>query len=395
MLKTYSQEVIKIGEPGYVNKNCWLARNLNYPPTKHCQFCQLKFNNCLFFKYSVISLVLVSIIFTIAFLTEGAISRLLIISVFTLIIVYGYYFDKSTESIIEANFAQKKAKEELEDLSENLQQKVDEQTKEIRNAYEVEKNARKQLEELGDVKNQFLMTIQHHLRTPLTSMRGYADLLLSGTFGKMSKKIKNVVERFEASTVSMIKMVNEFLDITQFQLGKEVVRLKDDINLCPIFHEIFKDIELEAKKKGLYLKLEKPEGICFVKGDQEKLKVALVNIFDNAVKYTKEGGITIKLKIEDNKVIIQIIDTGIGISKDRLEKLFDMTFERSDEAKKSFTSGRGIGLYLSSQVIKAHNGKIWAESEGEGKGSIFNIELPIERREEDTAESLQFKSKFS
>jgi len=395
MVNTYSKGEIKIGELGYVNKNCWLARNLNYPPTKHCQFCQLKFNDCLFFKYSLISLVLVLIIFSIAFLTEGSVSRLLIISVFTLIIVYGYYFDKSTESIIEANFAQKKAKEELKDLSENLQQKVDEQTKELRDAYEVEKNARKQLEELGNVKNQFLMTVQHHLRTPLTSMRGYADLLLGGTFGKMSKKIRNIVERFEVSTVSMIKMVNEFLDITQFQLGKEVVRLKDEINLCPIFHDIAKDIELEVKKKGLYLKLEKPEGVCFVKGDQEKLKIALVNFFDNAVKYTKEGGITVKLKINDKKLIVQITDTGMGIPKDRLEKLFDMTFERSDEAKKSFASGRGIGLYLSSQVIKAHNGRVWAESEGEGKGSTFNIELPIERREEDSVASLQFKNKFS
>ena len=72
----------------------------------------------------------------------------------------------------------------------------------------------------------------------------------------------------------------------------------------------------------------------------------------------------------------------MGISQDRMEKLFDMTFERSAEAKKSFTSGRGIGLYLSSQVIKAHNGRVWAESEGEGKGSTFYIELPIEKNKE-------------
>jgi len=372
---------IKIGESGYVNMNCWLARNLNYPPTKHCQFCQLKFNNCLFFRYSAISLFLVIIIFASAFFIEGSISKLLIVSVFSLIIIYGYYFDKSTESIIEANFAQKKATEALEDLSENLQQKVDEQTKEIKRAYEVEKGAKEQLEDLDNIKNQFLMTVQHHLRTPLTSMMGYIDLLLDGTFGKVPKKIEEVLKRFDASTISLIKMVNEFLDITQFQLGKKVIHLKDDVNLCPIFHDIFKDIELEAKKKGLYLKLEKPEGVCFVRADQEKLKAALMNIFDNAVKYTKEGGITIRLRLENNKVIVEIKDTGIGIPKERLAKLFDITFERTDSAKKSFASGRGVGLYLSSQIIKAHNGRIWAESNGEGNGSTFNIELPVEHHE--------------
>lgn len=401
MTESISQKEIKVGEIGYVNKNCWLARNLGYPPTKHCQFCQLKFNNCLFFRYSAISLALVFVIFSVAYIMDGSISRLLIISVFTIIIVYGYYFDKSTESIIEANFAQKKARDAFEDLSKHLQQKIDEQTRDLRNlyeiekkdkeemeklsakvvqAYEIEKGAKEQLQQLSNVKNQFLMTVQHHLRTPLTSMMGYADLLLDGTFGKVPKKINEVIKRFEASTVSLIKMVNEFLDITQFQLGKEVIHLKDDVNLCPVFMDIFKDIELEAKKKGIYLKLEKPEGICFVKADSEKLRAALMNIFDNAVKYTKEGGITISLKIENNNVIIQIKDTGIGISKEKLAKLFDMTFERSDGAKKNFAEGRGIGLYLSSQIIKAHNGKIWVESEGEGKGSTFIIQLPVEHK---------------
>lgn len=372
------KEEIKIGEPGYVNRNCWLANNLNYPPTKHCQYCQLKFSDCLFFRYLVISLVLVFVIFVSSFFIEGNVSRLLIVSVFALVIIYGYFFDRSTESIIEANFAERKAKEALEELNQSLQQKVDEQTKDIRKAYEVEKSAKEQLEALGNVKNQFLMTVQHHLRTPLTSMMGYADLLLGGTFGKMPKKIKEVVKKFEASTISLIKMVNEFLDVTQFQLGKEVISLKGGINLCPIFTDIFKDIEFEAKKKGIYLKIEKPEGNCTVRADEPKLKAALMNIFDNAVKYTNKGGVTIRMKVENRKVKVEIKDTGMGISKERLPKLFDITFERTEGAKKNFATGRGIGLYLSSQVIKAHNGRIWAESEGEGKGSTFYIELPIE-----------------
>lgn len=258
-------------------------------------------------------------------------------------------------------------------------EKIEKIEKELERAYAVEKKANEQLKALDSVKNQFLMTIQHHLRTPLTSMRGYADLLLDGTFGEMPEKIADVVKKFEASTTGLIKMVNDFLDVTQFQLGKQVVLLKDGVNLSPMLEEIIGDIKLEADKKGINLKLEKPEGSCIIKADESKLKAAIVNIFDNSVKYTKQGGVTMTLKKENGNIKIEIKDTGMGITPDRLPKLFDSTFERTDEAKKTFSSGRGIGLYLSSQIIKAHKGKIWAESEGEGKGSTFFIELPIKQ----------------
>lgn len=244
-------------------------------------------------------------------------------------------------------------------------------------AYEVEKRANAELAALDSTKNQFLMTIQHHLKTPLTSMRGYSDLLLDGTFGKMPKKVKEVVKKIETSTTSLIKMVNDFLDITQFQLGKGAISLKDGVDLSLMLEEIVKDVEFEAHKKGIYLKLEKPEGQCLVKADESKLKAALSNIIDNAVKYTKEGGVNMSLKIGNKKVKIMIQDTGMGIAKERMPKLFNSAFERVEAVKEDFSSGHGIGLYLASQIIQAHNGKIWADSEGEGKGSTFHIELPI------------------
>ena len=257
-------------------------------------------------------------------------------------------------------------------------EQIEKMAKEIEKAYEVEKKANEELEALGAVKNQFLMTIQHHLRTPLTSMRGYADLLLAGSYGKAPKKINEVIVKFEASTTSMIKMVNDFLDITQFQLGKKTIALKDGVSLYPILEEISKDSELQATNKGIYLKLEIPEGECLIKADESKLKAAIVNILDNSVKYTKEGGVLLRAIIKNEKVLITIKDTGMGISKERLPKLFSSTFERGEDAKKAFSEGRGIGLYLSRQVVEAHGGKIWAESEGEGKGSTFFIELPCD-----------------
>ena len=250
----------------------------------------------------------------------------------------------------------------------------------IKKAYEVEKKANEELAALDNIKNQFLMTIQHHLKTPLTSMRGYADLLLEGAFGKMPLKIEEVVKKFEISTTKLIKMVNDFLDITQFQLGKKTVSLKEGVDLSLILEEIVKDIELQARGKGIYLKLEKPKGQYLVKADELKLKAALVNVFDNAVKYTEQGGVTImlnsKFQIPNSKILITVKDTGRGIAEERLPKLFDSAFERVEAVKKDSSQGRGLGLYLASQIVRAHNGRIWVESEGEGKGSTFYIELP-------------------
>ena len=265
-------------------------------------------------------------------------------------------------------------------------EQIEKMVDEVKKAYEtekeahgIEKKAKEELQFLDKAKNQFLLTTQHHLRTPLTSMMGYVDLMLSGAYGKQSKKTRDVIQRFQVSTSSLIKMVNEFLDITQFQLGKEVVSLKPDTQVNLIIKEIVKELEFETKKKGIYLKLEKPKEDYLIKADPQKLKAALFNIFDNAVKYTQKGGVTIKIENHTENVKIIVQDTGIGISQEGLKNMFNKTFERGEQAKKEFVTGRGIGLYIAGQIIKAHNGRIWAESEGEGKGSAFHIELPIEK----------------
>jgi len=283
-----------------------------------------------------------------------------------------------------------KQREEIAQLAED-----------VKRAYVVEKKAKEELERLDKFKDQFLMTTQHNLRTPLTSMMGYSDLLLKGVFGKQTKKTTEVIEKFQNLTQGMIKMVNDFLDMAQFQLGKDVVNLKPGVDVLQMLDNIKNELEFKANSKGVYLKLERPEGELLIKADREKLKAAIFNVIDNAVKYTVTGGVDVKVKNQNpvnpvrnspptgpsgaqsaggvsNGVKITVTDTGIGIPKDKIANLFNSMFERSDAAKKVSTVGSGIGLYLSGQIIKSHNGKVWAESQGEGKGSIFYIELPIE-----------------
>ena len=301
--------------------------------------------------------------------------------------------EKLAEQLEVAYENEKKAKEQIEKMAED-----------VRRAYEVEKRANEELEQLDKVKNQFLMSVQHDLKTPLTSIMWYSDLILKGQFGKINKKVAEVVKRFQVLAQDNIRKVKNFLDASQFQLGKNIVTLTPGVPLAPVLYEIANEFKFKTETEGLYIKLEKPNLTPIISADTEKLKSALYNIIDNAIKYTKKGGVTIKIhpvkssgagvlpsakqfdRIKDQKsniknnkdsVVIEIKDTGIGMTQEQINDLFSKMFERSKEAKKTFIMGSGVGLYMANQIIKMHNGSIRVESEGEGKGSTFYVELPM------------------
>lgn len=260
-------------------------------------------------------------------------------------------------------------------------EEMERMAEDVRRAYVVEKKAKEELEKLDKVKDQFLAQAQHDLRTPLTSIMGYTDLLLSGTFGKQSKKTTEVVKKLQLLTNGMIRKANNFLDLAQFQLGKSPLTLKPRVQPFSILEEIKGELDFKAESRGIYLHLEEPKGgfdkNTSIEADREKLKAAIFNIVDNSVKYTPQGGVTIEMRHDgENKVLIEVKDTGIGIDKEKVKTIFDTMFDRSEAAKKT-AAGAGVGLYLSTQIIKGHHGRVWAESEGEGKGSTFYVELPL------------------
>jgi len=201
-------------------------------------------------------------------------------------------------------------------------------------------------------------------------------MLIEGDYGKLNKKAKEKLVFFSQSTQKLIDLVNEFLDISQFQVGKKILKI-EKVDPQKLIKELIKEFKMEAEKKNIYLRIKKLNRISMIKADYAKLREAIYNIIDNGIKYTEKGGITISLEMKNKKLKIMIEDTGIGIGEKEINSLFKKTFERSRGAQKLYTLGRGIGLYISSSIIKAHNGKIWAESSGENFGSIFYIELPV------------------
>jgi len=256
-------------------------------------------------------------------------------------------------------------------------EKIEQMARELAKAYEVEKKANEELKKLDEVKNQFLMQVQHDLRTPLSTIRDYCDVLIDGTIGKQSNKTIKIVRRIEAIALAKIQDINNFLDVAQFRLGRGVVNLKPGVNIVEIIKEIQNSLKLKYEQKGLYFKIEKIGEQFIVTADREKLKAAIFNIVDNSIKYTEKGGVTIRLKVNNSKLKIEIADTGIGIPADKVKNIFEGQFERTEQAQK-VAEGKGVGLYLSAQIIKLHNGRVWVESAGEGMGATFFIELPVE-----------------
>jgi len=210
----------------------------------------------------------------------------------------------------------------VQEFSKTLEQKVDEQTKEIRQqkeevekAYQIEKQAHEDLVKLDEAKTNFMLVTQHHLRTPLSITMGFLDLLLGGHFGKMPKKVLETIQKSQQSIQKEIEVVDDLLNVSAFQLGHGYVQLQPCIPIRNMLEEIVADLVPVAEKKEIYLKFESEDDIPEITVDRKQIKMALQNIVDNAIKYTKKGGVVVKINLENDRINIEVKDTGIGMDE--------------------------------------------------------------------------------
>lgn len=359
----------KIGKSGYINENCYLAKTLNYSPYKRCQYCELKFRDCLFLHYQVTSLILIIYLFILSFLIEGKVSELLIISVFVLVIVYGYFLNRSTNKIIQANFAQRKANEALEELNKKLEEQVEQRTEKLRMAYE-------KLEKLDKLKSEFISITSHQLRTPLSGLKGFLSMLLEGDFGELDQIKRDVIKDLLRSAERLVRTVNLFLDISRIEVGKLRVE-KKKVSIENLITEVIQEFIPEIEKRGLTIQFKKPEkSLGMIKMDRDKIKDAILNLVDNSIKYTKKGEIIIKAGIKDKMLEVAVEDTGMGIAKEDLPQLF-AKFSRGSNRPPINPGGSGLGLFVVKKIVDLHDGEVWAQSEGLGKGSKFIFKIPV------------------
>lgn len=241
--------------------------------------------------------------------------------------------------------------------------------------------AYERLKVLDEAKSEFISIASHQLRTPLTAIKGYISMILDGDYGKIPEEAKKPLEGVFKSNERLIKLVNDLLNLSRIESGRIKLE-KTESSLEEIIKSVIEELKIEADKKGIYLKFEKPkEEIPKLFLDADKIRNVILNIIDNSIRYTEKGGVTAKLERVDSKFVRVIIsDTGAGITKDEISKIFQ-SFSRAAAGTKFYTEGAGLGLYIARKFVELHGGKIWVESAGRGKGSTFYIELPVKQED--------------
>ncbi|MBY0110459.1 hypothetical protein K2Y00_00410 [Patescibacteria group bacterium] len=233
--------------------------------------------------------------------------------------------------------------------------------------------ANSHLKELDQMKDEFLSIASHQLRAPITAVRGYAANLSDGTYGVVPDYFKEPIETIMEATRMMATSIEDYLNISRIEQGRMKYE-KSEFDLAHLVETVVQELGPIASKKDLALSATPSEDVM-VRADIGKIKQVIVNIVDNAIKYTEKGGIKVAVEKDTEHVRIVVSDTGVGIPADEIAILFDK-FTRARGANKVNTTGTGLGLYVAKQLVAGHNGKVWAESDGAGKGSRFIIELP-------------------
>jgi signal transduction histidine kinase len=235
------------------------------------------------------------------------------------------------------------------------------------------------LKQLDQQKNEFLSIASHQLRNPLTSLMGFGSLILKGHFGEISQPVEETVQRMQKSTQSMATLVGEYLDVSRIEAGNDAYSFLP-YDLKELVASIIEEHRPQIESAGLTIGFEyDPKENYSIRADSEKLAQVISNLLDNATKYTPQGSIMVSLTTNhtNKNITLAVTDTGIGIQTKDISTLFKK-FKRTQNGTSVNKAGTGLGLYVAKKIIESHNGRIWAESEGEGKSATFFIELPQE-----------------
>ena len=236
-----------------------------------------------------------------------------------------------------------------------------------------------QLREIDAMKSEFVSVAAHQLRTPLSGLKWSLDMLITEQVGKLSVEQKSLLMKSYESNERMISLVNNLLNVDRIEAGRTDLELTP-LNMKDVVESVLYYILPQVHDKGIDLDLQAPSDLPNVHADGQKIREAVQNIIENAVKYTPQSGkVIIKLTASGSSVTVSVSDTGIGIPKEQQGDVFKKFF-RSINAVRVKTGGTGLGLFVAREIVKKHNGTVEFESE-EGKGTTFRITLPVAENE--------------
>ncbi len=245
--------------------------------------------------------------------------------------------------------------------------KVQERTKQLSRALT-------DVQEVSRNKSEFISAVSHELRTPLTSIKGYAALLIAGQIGDIPDKVKDRLEKINKHSDNLVKLINDLLDISKIESGKIEMKLTPH-QIPPMVENVHDLLTPQMKEKNINFINEVPASCPPLPTDMNQIERVFINLINNAIKFTPvEGTIKVSAVVDTDEVTFAVSDSGIGIKKEDLPRLFNEFYRIENEINQN-VKGTGLGLALCKKIIEAHKGRIWIESEFE-HGATFYFTLP-------------------
>ncbi|KUK66240.1 MAG: Multi-sensor signal transduction histidine kinase [Parcubacteria bacterium 34_609] len=227
------------------------------------------------------------------------------------------------------------------------------------------------------IKTEFISVAAHQLRTPLSTIKWTIRMILDGDVGEISEEQRELLEQTYISNERMIRLINDLLDVSRIEEGRLLYN-QEDAQMEDVLDSVVENSQEMIRNKNVVLEINKKE-TPKVRIDKEKIGVVIQNLLENAVKYTEPGGkIKITLDNDEKNVIFKIEDSGVGIPKSQQDRIFTKFF-RAENVTRMETDGTGLGLYTIKNIVRAHKGQIWFESE-ENKGTTFYFTIPINNK---------------
>jgi signal transduction histidine kinase len=339
------------------NKNCSFVSGTGYNPFKRCEYCERRVGDCFGFQFLAISIMIIGLVISVVMISDlPALVTDILIVIIILIALLSHLASKESNEITLNNA-----------LLEHMNRELEDSVKQRTEAFE---RANHQLIKIDKMKDELIGIINHELKTPITCVLSSVEVIKARGTEKFDESQKKLTDIIFKSGQDMLKLTNDLLDLSKIE-SDNIELHPENFPIINLIEEIVQGLKPIADKKNVKLATFVPDNVSTVYGDPDRLKQVLFNLIDNAIKYSNDGGtIEISVKSDNNKIMFEVTDHGVGIKPDHINDIFNKFSKHSAGYK-----GTGLGLYIAKSFIEAHKGNLSVSSEY-GKGAKFTFFIP-------------------